>query len=198
MHEKRGIFLDYDSMLRVGVISSTHGVKGEVKVFPTTDDNERFKALKTCYIDVSGKEEGLLPVNVEGVKFFKNMVILKFKEFNNINDIEKYRNKDLLVTREDAVKLNEGEYFVYDLIGSKAVTSEGLCIGELSEILATAANDVFVIKVNENINKLPTQVKGNKEIKAGTELLLPRIPSVVTAIDDKEKIITVSVPKGLI
>ncbi|MBR6396978.1 MAG: 16S rRNA processing protein RimM, partial [Lachnospiraceae bacterium] len=125
-------------------------------------------------------------------------VILKFKEFNNINDIEKYRNKDLLVTREDAVKLNEGEYFVYDLIGSKAVTSEGLCIGELSEILATAANDVFVIKVNENINKLPTQVKGNKEIKAGTELLLPRIPSVVTAIDDKEKIITVSVPKGLI
>ncbi|MBP5306290.1 MAG: 16S rRNA processing protein RimM [Lachnospiraceae bacterium] len=197
MHEKRGIFLDYNSMLRVGVISSTHGVKGEVKVFPTTDDNERFKVLKTCYIDVSGKEEGLLPVNVEGVKFFKNMVILKFKEFNNINDIEKYRNKDILVTREDAVKLNEGEYFVYDLIGSK-VMSEGVCIGELSEILATAANDVFVVKANENINDIPSELRGGKEIKKGTEILLPRIPSVVTAIDDKEKIITVTVPKGLI
>ncbi|MBO7358144.1 MAG: 16S rRNA processing protein RimM, partial [Lachnospiraceae bacterium] len=122
---------------------------------------------------------------------------LKFKEFNNINDIEKYRNKDILVTREDAVKLNEGEYFVYDLIGSK-VMSEGVCIGELSEILATAANDVFVVKANENINEIPSELRGGKEIKKGTEILLPRIPSVVTAIDDKEKIITVTVPKGLI
>ena len=190
--------MDYNSMLRVGVISSTHGVRGEVKVFPTTDDNERFKVLKKCYIDVNGKSEGLLPVTVKSVKFFKNMVILGFEEFGNVDDIVKYRNKDLLITREDAVPLAEGEYFVYDLIGSRVVTEEGIEIGELSEILGTAANDVFVVKCSEGINEIDQKLRGGKEVKVGKELLLPRIPSVVTSIDDKEKVVTVSIPKGII
>lgn len=80
-----------DDKLRVGVISSTHGVKGEVKVFPTTDDAKRFNDLKQVLLD-TGKEE--LTLEIEGVKFFKKMVILKFKEFNNINEAEKYKGKD--------------------------------------------------------------------------------------------------------
>ena len=89
-------------VLRVGVITSTHGIRGEVKVFPTTDDPLRFKKLKKCVID--GKREQVA-VTVSSVKFFKQFVILKFKEFDDINDIEKYTKCDLLVSREDAVKL---------------------------------------------------------------------------------------------
>ena len=91
-----------EDMLRVGVITSTHGIRGEVKVFPTTDDPLRFKKLKKCVID--GKREQVA-VTVSSVKFFKQFVILKFKEFDDINDIEKYTKCDLLVSREDAVKL---------------------------------------------------------------------------------------------
>ena len=91
-----------ENLLRVGVISSTHGVRGEVKVFPTTDEKESFKKLKTVLLD-TGKEQ--ISLEIEGVKFFKNMVILKFKGYDNINDMERYRGKDLLITREQAVPL---------------------------------------------------------------------------------------------
>ena len=94
-----------DDMLRVGVISSTHGVRGEVKVYPTTDDVNRFKKLKTVILDLGRGEQ--MTLNIESVKFFKNMVILKFKEFNNINEIEKYKGRDLLIKREQAVKLGQ-------------------------------------------------------------------------------------------
>ena len=103
-----------EQVLRVGVISSTHGVKGEVKVFPTTDDAARFKKLKQVILD-TGKEQ--LKLEIEGVKFFKNMVILKFKGYDTIEDIEKYKGKDILVTRDQAVKLGPDENFIVDLIG---------------------------------------------------------------------------------
>ena len=83
-----------ENMLRVGVITSPHGIKGEVKVFPTTDDAKRFKELKKVILD-TGKE--YIPMEIEHVKFFKNMVILKFKGYDNINEIEKYKSRDLLI-----------------------------------------------------------------------------------------------------
>ena len=100
--------------LRVGVNANTHGIRGEVKVFPTTDDSNRFKELKTIYLDT--KKE-LLELNIESIKFFKNMVIVKFEEYNNINDIEKYKNCDILIDRDDAVELADDEYFICDIIG---------------------------------------------------------------------------------
>ena len=103
-----------DDMLRVGVISSTHGVRGEVKVYPTTDDANRFKKLKTVILDLGRGEQ--ITLNIESVKFFKNMVILKFKEFDNINDIIPYKGMDLLVTRENAIPLEDGEYYIADII----------------------------------------------------------------------------------
>ena len=108
-----------EEFLQVGVITATHGIHGEVKVFPTTDDPKRFKKLKKVLLD-TGREK--LELEVEGVKFFKNMVILKFKEYNDINQIEKYRKCPLLVTREHAVKLKKNEYFIADLIGLKVYT----------------------------------------------------------------------------
>ena len=85
-----------EKQLQVGVISSTHGVRGEVKVFPTTDDVTRFRQLKKVYLD-TGRE--MLPLEIQNVKFFKQFAILKFKGIDNINDIEKYRGKSLYVTR---------------------------------------------------------------------------------------------------
>ena len=132
-----------EDLLQVGVITTTHGVRGEVKVFPTTDDANRFKKLKEVILD-TGKEQ--LPLEIAQVKFFKNLVILKFKGIDNINDIEKYKGKSLYVTREHAVKLKKDEYFIADLIGMRAVTEEGEELGTIKDVLQTGANDVYIIK----------------------------------------------------
>lgn len=164
-------------LLRVGVIANTHGVHGEVKVYPTTDDINRFKKLKEVILD-TGKEQKTLEIT--GVKFFKNMAILKFKGIDSINDIEKYKGKDLLVTREHAVKLKKDEYFICDLIGCSAVTEDGTVIGELTEVLQTAANDVFVVQ--------------NTEKK---EILIPYIDDCVKEVSMEEKKVIVHLLPGM-
>ncbi len=115
-----------EDQLQVGVITSTHGVRGEVKVFPTTDDPRRFRQLKEVYLD-TGRES--LHWKSEGVKFFKQFVILKFKGLDNINDIEKYSQKSLYVTRKNAVRLHKDEYFIADLIGMKVQDEDGTELG---------------------------------------------------------------------
>ena len=167
-----------DNYLRVGVISSTHGIAGEVKVFPTTDDNNRFKKLKQVFLD-TGKE--YLELEVERVRFFKQMVIVKFKGINNINDIEKYKGKDLLVTRENAVPLEEDEYFIYDIMGAQVVDEEGKEIGTLVEVLATGANDVYVVKTPQ-----------------GKEILMPVIDECILDIDFDNKVVTAHIMPGLL
>lgn len=167
-----------DDYLRVGVISSTHGIAGEVKVFPTTDDVNRFKELKEVILD-TGKTN--ISLEIEGVKFFKQMVILKFKGIDNINDIEKYRGKDLLVTRENAVELDEDEYFISDIIESEVLDEDGIKLGVLTEVLSTGANDVFVIKSKED-----------------KEILIPNIKDCVLDINIDEKKIIVHLLDGLL
>lgn len=167
-----------EQTLRVGVISSTHGVRGEVKVFPTTDDVNRFKKLKTVLLD-TGHEPMLL--HIAGVKFFKNMVILKFREFDNINEIEKYRGKDLLITRDQAVKLEPNENFIIDLIGLKVVTDEGREFGTMKDVIQTGANDVYVIADS-----------------AGKEYLFPAIPQCILDVNLEEQTMTVHILDGLL
>ena len=167
-----------EDMLRVGVISSTHGVRGEVKVFPTTDDPARFEDLETVFLD-TGKE--MLELEIAGVKFFKNMVILKFKGYDNINDIEKYRGKDLWITRDQAVPLGEDENFVADLIGLSVVTDQGETLGVMKDVMFTGANDVYVVE-REN----------------GKELLLPAIKDCILDVDLEEGVMTVHVLDGLL
>jgi 16S rRNA processing protein RimM len=167
-----------EDMLRVGVISSTHGVRGEVKVFPTTDDVNRFKKLKTVILDL-GREQKTL--NIESVKFFKNMVILKFKEFNDINEIEKYKGKDLLIRRDQAVKLGPDENFIADLIGLQVVTDEGKPFGVLKDVMQTGANDVYVIETPE-----------------GREYLFPAIKQCIQNVDLDANQMTVHIMEGLL
>ena len=167
-----------EDLLRVGVISSTHGVRGEVKVFPTTDDARRFKKLKTVILDI--RPEPVL-LNIENVKFFKNMVILKFKEFNNINEVEKYKGRDLLIRRDQAVKLGPDENFIIDLVGLSVVTDEGEDFGTLKDVMKTGANDVYVI-----------------EGRDGKEYLFPAIKQCVLNVDLEAQTITVHIMDGLL
>ena len=132
-----------EDVFKVGVITSTHGIRGEVKVYPTTDDVNRFKKLKKVILD-NGKEK--LDMEIASVKFFKNMVILKFKGIDNINDVEKYKKAELYVTRENAVPLKKDEYFIADLIGLKVTSDEGEDLGVIDDVLQTGANDVYIIK----------------------------------------------------
>lgn len=166
-----------EDLLQVGIITTTHGVRGEVKVFPTTDDPARFKKLKHVILD-TGKEK--LDLEIAGVKFFKNMVILKFKGIDNINDVEKYRRMSLYVTREDAVELEEDEYFIADLIDMDVVTEEDERLGTLVDVMQTGANDVYVVKT-----------------ESGEELLIPAIHDCIRSVDVKAGRMCVHLLPGL-
>lgn len=131
-----------EDLLRVGVITQTHGIRGEVKVFPTTDDPMRFKKLKHCVVQLKRED---IELEVQSVKFFKQYVIVKFKNYDSINDIEQFVKKDLMVTRDNAVKCEPGEYFICDLIGLKVITDDGRELGTLTEVLETGANNVYEV-----------------------------------------------------
>lgn len=167
-----------EEILQVGIITSTHGVRGEVKVFPTTDDVKRFKRLKNVILD-TGREK--IELEIEGVKFFKQFAILKFKGIDNINDVEKYRQKSLYVTRDNAVRLKRDEYFIADLIGLKVIDENDEEIGVMTDVMQTGANDVYVIRMND-----------------GRELLLPAIKECVLGIDVDAGFIKIHIMEGLL
>ncbi len=170
--------MDSKDLLQVGVITSTHGVRGEVKVFPTTDDPRRFKGLKKVTLD-TGKERKEL--HIQGVKFFKQFVILKFEGIDNINDVEKYKRCPLLVTREDAVPLEEDEYFIADMIGMEVATEDGEAFGTLKDVIGTGANDVYVVE----------------SLRYG-DVLIPAIKECILSVDIEEKKMKVHLMEGLI
>ncbi|MGN0311213.1 MAG: ribosome maturation factor RimM [Lachnospiraceae bacterium] len=132
-----------EQLLQVGVFSSTHGVKGEFKVFPTTDDVKRFSKLKTVIVN-DGKKS--FTAQIEHVKYFKQFAILKIKGYDTLNDIEPLKGSSLWVTREDAVELEEDEYFIADLMGLTVFLDTGETLGELKDVIATGANDVYVVE----------------------------------------------------
>ena len=164
--------------LQVGVISSTHGVRGEVKVFPTTDDMTRFKKLKEVIL-VTEKTEKVLKIT--SVKFFKQFAILKFDGIDTLNDVEVYKGASLFVDRKNAVKLEKDEYFIADLIDLTVVDESGNKLGTLIDVMKTGANDVYIVKNDEE-----------------KELLFPAIKECVLDIDFNEKKMTVHVMDGLL
>lgn len=166
-----------EDFFRVGVIANTHGIRGEVKIFPTTDEVKRFDYLKEAYID-AGKEK--IKVEVSSVRYFKNLVIVKFKGIDNINDIERYKGKDLLVTRENALPLEEGEYYLADIIGANVYTEDGILFGSLEDVIETGANLVYSVQ------------------HEGKEVLLPVIDDCVKEVNVEEKKVIVHIMKGLL
>ena len=167
-----------EDLLQVGVITQTHGIRGEVKVFPTTDDVNRFKKLKETILD-TGKEQ--ITLEIEGVKFFKQYVILKFKGYDNINDIERYKGKSLYVTRANAVKLRKDEYFIADLIDIDVYDEEDKPFGVLKDVIETGANDVYDIK-----------------LKGGRSVLVPAIKECILSVDIENRKMVIHLLDGLL
>ena len=167
-----------EQYFRVGVITSPHGVRGEMKVYPTTDDVSRFKKGMQVILDT---KKAQVPHQVENVKFFKNMVILKLDGINSMNDAELLRQCDLLVTRENAVPLEEGEYYLADLLDMTVEEEDGSVLGTLVDVLETGANSVYVVRM-----------------ESGKEVLLPNIPDCIRAVDVENGRMTVHVMEGLL
>ena len=155
-----------EDLLQAGVITTTHGIRGEVKVFPTTDDVHRFEDLDSVLLD-TGRE--YMELEIENVKYFKQYAILKFKGIDNINDIEKYKGRSLYVTRDQAIPLEEDEYYIADLIGLDIYLENGEKFGVLKDVMETGANDVYIVETEE-----------------GKEVLIPAIHECVLDIDVEE------------
>ena len=173
-----------EQYLRIGVITRPHGVHGEVKVYPTTDYPERFEEVTDVIIKTP---RGELKTRVEGVKYFKNLAIVKFQCFQNPEAIQGLTGSDIMISRDQAQPLEEGEYYIADLIGCRVISADtsqcapGQELGIVKDVLQTGANDVYVV-----------------ETKSGEELLLPVIPDCILRVDIENSIITVNVMKGLL
>ena len=208
-----GLYIGENSMeqfFQVGIITSAHGVHGEVKVYPTTDDAKRFRRLKEVIVrrnpaqEASGnhsasrtalKTSGISEnanadtreniseetLEIESVKFFKQFAILKFKGIDTMEAAEKYRKCSLIVPRSNAVRLSRDEYFIADLIGLEVCDVSGDSLGRLEDVMTTGANDVYVIRMGD-----------------GRELLLPAIKQCILDVDMEQRRMKVHVLEGLL
>ena len=164
--------------LEVGQIVNTFGIKGFVKIYPYVDDIKRFDKLKNVYV-ISKKEEKLL--EIEEVKYQKNMILAKFKGIDNVETAEKLRQSYVEIDRKDAIPLKEGQYFIVDLLGLEVYSDDGRLLGKLNDIFNTGSNDIYEVKD-----------------ELGKQILLPGIPEVIKEVDlDNGKII-VHLIEGLI
>ena len=167
-----------EQYFEIGKITGTHGIRGTMRVFPTTEDPSRFERLKEIIVEIRGKRETF---HIQKVAFHKQFVLLTVKEITDINVAELYKNGRILIPDAMAIPLGEDEYYNRDLYGLKVVTEEGEELGELTEIFPTGSNDVYVVK------------KDGK----GKELLLPTIKDCIKNVDLENGVMTVKLLEGL-
>ncbi len=164
-----------DGYVRAGSVIKTHGLKGGLKVYPTTDDPGRFDPGNKVWLDAP---DGLMELTVKSCSPFKNIYILTFEEFSDINQVEGFRGLDILVERDDDA-LGANEFYIGDLIGLKVEDEEGKLIGTLKEVLVTKANDVYVVKTDDR------------------ELLIPAIPECILEVSPEDGLMRVHLLPGL-
>lgn len=160
--------------LEVGKIVNTHGLRGEVKILPWTDYPEVFEDIKEIYLPDGRK------LNIKSVKYQKNNIIVKLDGINFIDEAEKLKGMVITAERDQLAELEEGTYYVADLIGLEVITDEGELIGKISDVLRTGANDVYEVKR-----------------EGGKNLLLPVIDSVVKNVDIEDGKVLVHLMEGL-
>ncbi len=161
----------------IGQIVNHFGIKGMVKVNPFTEDISKFKTLNSILLE---KENKLIKIEIEEVKYSKNQILLKIKGINTIEEAEKYRGCYLKIARKDAKKLPKDTYFIADLIGLKVYTEEGILLGKVDDIYNSGANDIYVVKDEK-----------------GKQILLPAIKEVIKQVDLEQEKIIVHLLKGL-
>jgi 16S rRNA processing protein RimM len=163
--------------LQIGKIVNTHGVRGEMKLIPLTDDPTRFDELDWVYVE----KDGMHKYSIESVKYFKNSVILKLEGIDTPEAAASFKEHFVLVDRQNAVKLPEDTFFICDILGSRVYDENGSELGILHDVLQTGSNDVYVVKGG-----------------LGREILIPALKSVVRNVSPQQKRIDVIVPKGLL
>lgn len=163
--------------LEIGKIINTHGLKGEVKISVWTDSPDDFENLKYALTKQNGEEKQL---NISGIKYQKNNIIVKFREINSIEEAQNYKNAVLYVPKSELGELPENVYYIADLIDSEVFSETGEKIGVLWDIFSTGSNDVYDIK-RENAKNL----------------LVPIIEGVVKSVDTDNKKIVIKIPEGL-
>ena len=167
-----------EEYLRIGVLTRPHGVHGEAKVFPTTDYPERFEEVTEVIIKT---KRGDIRTGIEAVRYFKNLAIVKFVCFQNPEEIQGIAGSDIMISRDQAQPLEEGEYYIADLLGMKVILEDGSDLGVLKDVLETGANDVYVVKTAQ-----------------GREVLLPAIHECILDVDVEQGIMKVHLMKGLL
>lgn len=173
-----------EQYLRIGVITRPHGVHGEVKVYPTTDYPERFEEVEDVILRSS---RGDIRTKIEDVRYFKNLAIVKFDCLQTPEQARLYAGCDIMISREQAQPLEEGEYYIADLIGCEVIADEnskdlsGRSLGIVRDVLQTGANDVYVV-----------------EQPGGKEILFPVIKDCIRDVDIENGRITVYVMPGLL
>ena len=158
-----------EQMFTIGKIVNTHGVKGEVRVLPSTDDIKRFGKLK----EVKVENRTSTTYEIETVRYHKNFVLLKFKGINTMDEAEVLKNSLLKINRKDALPLQKDEYYQCDLYGLKVVTDTGRDLGKLTDILVTGSNDVYVVRNDQKEILIPAikQCILNVDLEAGEMLV---------------------------
>ena len=164
--------------LEIGQIVNTFGIKGMVKIKPFTDDITRFDNLKKVYVETNKEKK---QYQIEEVKYHKEMVLIKFKEVNKLEEAEMLRNSYLMVDRKNEPELEKGTYYIVDLLGIDVYSEEGKLLGKLEDIYNYGSSDIYVVK-----NEL------------GKQLLLPAISDVIKEINLDEKRIVVHILEGLV
>lgn len=170
-----------DSLLSVGKIVNTHGIRGELKVISNTDFPEVRFAPKSRLMMVHPETGEQIEVTVASARPNKGMFIVRFADFDNINEVEKYKGFEIKVSKEESVELPDNEYYFYEIIGCRVMNEEGEELGVVEEILRPGANDVWVVK-------MPSR----------KQLLLPVIDEVVLDVDVQAKIVKVHLMEGLL
>lgn len=164
-------------LLEIGQIVNSYGIKGFLKVVPFTDDVTRYDNLKTIYVEINKK---LQEMEIEEVKYHKNLVLLKLKGIDDINQTEQFKNCYIKIDRKDAVSLPKDTYFIVDLMDMDVFTDEGNLLGKIIDIFPTGSNDVYVVKD-----------------ELGKQILLPAIGDVIKNVDVPNKKMIVHLIEGL-
>lgn len=166
-----------EKYIKIGHIINTHGIKGELKINPLTDDVKRFNDLEIVFLG-EDKEKHL----IKNVKYIKNFPIIKLEKFDNINDVLKYKNSYLYIDKEDLVELEKDQYFIFDIIGCKVFNTEDEYIGIVKDVITYSSNDVYVIK-NSDKNQ---------------DYLIPALKQFIKTIDIENKTMIIKPIEGMI
>jgi 16S rRNA processing protein RimM len=162
--------------LKVGKVINVHGIKGEVKVAPLTDEPRRFYSLNKVYVK---RDSSRIELTISQVRMHKNNLLVKFEEINDRDKAESFKGSYIEIDKGNAIELSKDQYFIYDLIGIKVYSMTGNLIGTIKDVLQTGPTDIYVLQCTSK------------------EVLVPALKDIFIEIDIKNKKAKADIPEDL-